>query len=451
MENASNCLAIVGATLLDGTGVVPRPSATILVEGERIVAIGDGSLEIPRGARRIDAPGKYVITGLMDANVHLFYVNTPDHLVRYEGRYEAVIAEAAQIALRSGVTTVFDTWGPRAALTVVRDQINRGERVGSRIFFAGNIIGLGGPTSADFFPIARQVLGTAEADAMDARWEQGVGADLLWCTPEEVRSRVRRYIAEGDQDFLKYAGSGHTHMQFIAFSEPVQRLIVEEAHFAGLTVQAHTTSPESLRMEIEADADLLQHPDITGAAPLPPDLLERMVKQQLPCAAMFVTQRYLDWNLKNGQQPMKSFRQIQARNDRDLVAAGARLLLTTDGGVLPPDTADHPLLSAAVLAEDSPTVLGEGHFRWLEAAAELGLSPMEALKAGTSNVAHAYHVAEDLGTVEVGKLADMLILDEDPLTDSRHYRALHTVIKGGIVIDRETLPTERVVTAALSR
>ena len=229
-------------------------------------------------------------------------------------------------------------------------------------FFAGNIIGLGGPTTDDFFPIARKVLGTAEANAIDDRWEQDVGAELLWCTPDEVRARVRRYIQAGTQDFLKYAASGHTPMQFIAFSEVGQRLIGEEAHQAGLTVQAHATSPESLKMAIDAGADLLQHPDITGAAPIPPDTLQRMVDQQLPCAAMFVTRRFLDWNAKHGQEPMQGFRQIQQGKDRALDAARARILLTTDGGVLPPTTADHPLLSSAVLAQDSPTVLGRRSF-----------------------------------------------------------------------------------------
>src|ERR1700761_8058266 len=162
-------LAIVGATIIDGNGGAPIQNGVVLIEDKRIVAVGDASLAVPARTRTIAASGKFVMPGLMDANVHLFYVPVPDALVRYEGRYEEVITEAAQIALAQGLTTVFDTWGPRESLTHVRDAINAGTTVGSRVFLAGNIIGLGGPISPDFFKLARSVLAKSEADAIDAR------------------------------------------------------------------------------------------------------------------------------------------------------------------------------------------------------------------------------------------------------------------------------------------
>ena len=429
-------IAILGATLIDGNGGSPISDAVVLVEGERIIATGNRAVPVPPRARIIDASGKYVIPGLMDANVHLFFACSPDALVRYEGRYEDPIREAAQLALKNGLTTVFDTWGPRQSLTRVRDQVNRGEIPGSRIFFAGNIIGLGGPTSDDFFPISRTVLSGRMADAIDSRWEQGVGPELLWMEPEEVRTRVRAYIDSDQQDFLKYATSGHGRSQYICFSAEVQRILVEEGRRAGLTVQSHTTTPESLRMALEAGVDLLQHPDLTGPRKMPEATLSSIVTRNVPCAALFVTRRFLAWSDTHSPEPTKTINRCKDENDARLIAAGARILLTTDAGVLPEDAADNPLLGAFASADESPLSLGEAHFLWLEAAEQLGMSPMDALMAATRNIASAYKVTEHLGTLEKGKSADLLILDRNPLEAAANYRSISLVMKEGRVVDR---------------
>lgn len=427
-------LAIVGATIIDGTGGAPIDDGVIVVEGERIRLVGGSSTPVPPDAERIEARGRFVMPGMMDANVHLFFPVHPEGLIRHEGAYEPVMAEAAQVALKGGLTTVFDTWGPREALTHVRDRIDGGEIVGSRVRFAGNIIGLTGPTSADFFPQSRAVLSKPIADEVDARWEQGVGAELLWMTAAEVRARVQAYVASGSQNFLKYASSGHANIQFICFSEKVQRAIVEVGHEAGLTVQAHTTSPESLRMAIEAGCDILQHGDITGLAPMPEETLATIASRRVPCAAIFATRRFLAWNDAHMPEPMRTANRIKDDNDRRLIAARAELLLTTDSGVFPPFSAQNPLLSALATAHDSHYAMGEAHFHWLEAAAELGMKPMDALLAATRNVARAYRVEQDLGTLEPGKVADLLILDKDPLAHPRNYRSIVSVMKEGRIV-----------------
>jgi imidazolonepropionase-like amidohydrolase len=250
---ATRMVVLKGATIIDGTGAQPIEGSIAITNG-LITAIGATREVRTRGAKVIDVSGKYIVPGLMDANVHLFYAPSPDVLYGYDGHYDELILEAAQVALKSGVTTVFDTWGPREYLVKVRDAINAGGRTGSRIFLAGNIVGFGSPTSNDFLPPLRTILPKVDTDRFDAIWEQGVGSDLLWKTPQQVRERVHNYIQNGHLDFVKYAASGHKEGQFIAFSAEVQKAIVEEGHAAGLTVQAHTTSPESLGMEIEAGA-----------------------------------------------------------------------------------------------------------------------------------------------------------------------------------------------------
>ncbi len=439
-------VAIVGGTVLDGTGNPAADDAVVLIDGERIAAVGPrATTPVPPDATVVEAAGRYVIPGLMDANVHLSSA-LPDTLLEYEGRYEGLVEEAAQVALRAGVTTVFDTWGHLESLVAVRDRINRGEVVGSRMYVAGNIIGFGGPMSSDFYAPG-SFLSPRTVSRINAQWEQGVGQELMWETPGEVARRVRDYIGRSGIDFVKYAGCAHV-TPYITFSEPTQKLIVEEGHRAGLTVQAHTLSVESLRMEIEAGADVLQHGNLTRT-PIPDDTIDTVVGKQLPVAALINTEGYLDWVHSLGPVPMrKAFSRQQDANDRRLIEAGARLLLTTDGSVLGPTKLSHPAIAPyAGGAVDPPYELGESHFRWLVAVTERGLAPMDALLAATSNVAEAYGLSQDLGTLEPGKRADLLILEADPLQDVANYRRIVAVYKDGAAVDRDGLPLHRYLTA----
>src|SRR5262249_5587358 len=140
-----------GATLIDGTGGSPLADAVVVVSGERISWTGTASeFQAPEKFELVDVTGKYLIPGLMDGNVHLFAQFDPEVVLRYEpGEYDELVLEAAQVALKAGLTTVFDTWGPLEALRRVRDRINAGDAIGSRIFCAGNIIGNAGPWSDD--------------------------------------------------------------------------------------------------------------------------------------------------------------------------------------------------------------------------------------------------------------------------------------------------------------
>jgi imidazolonepropionase-like amidohydrolase len=439
-------LLINGATIIDGVSDDVIENQSIWVENKRIKTIGalDG-LRVPASTQTLDARGKYVIPGLMNANVHLFAAFTVDVILRYMGRYEDLITESAQVALKVGLTTVFDTWGPRRSLLTVRDRINAGEIPGSRIFCAGNILGFDGPFSADFLPKAVEVTSPALAKRVNAIWVENVGRHLMWLTPEQVASELRTYIAKGI-DFVKYASNDHYPGAFLSFSPRVQAAIADESHKAGLTVQAHSMSVEGLRAAIEAGCNLVTHCNVTGPVPIPESTLESFARHKTGAVIFAWTQRGLDWVRENCADLDWEIADTNARN---LIRSDAMLLMANDGAIYPPDMAADPAWSkwsVGAPAEFSLFSLSQGHFLWLKAMEEKGCPPMRILKAATRNIAVAYGKDKDLGTLEPGKLADMLILDKNPLAAAENYRSIRSVIKEGVVVDREALPLHPVLT-----
>ena len=438
--------AITGATILDGTGSRPIRNGTVLIRGDRIESIGRAAeVTVPGAATRIDARGKWIIPGLMDANLHLYLNTDLETLIKYEGRYHEIVLEAAQIALKTGQTTVFDTWGPRESLVKARDMINAGEAPGSRIYLGGNIIGFDGPLSADFRQAAAAHVSKAFAKRTNEFWEQGTGRDLLWMTPDEVRTAIREYVTR-EVDFLKYGASGHVDMNFIVFSPRVQRIIVEEGRRAGMTVQTHTTSVESLDMAIEAGVDIITHGGVSGPTTLIPDeTLKKLVDRDIAVSVLSITQKRLDALLKDApESTLTPYMEKAKINHRNMIEAGVRMLVSTDAGI------ENPILSAEAknrVHVDPRTKLGEGHFNAIQALEEMGMEPMEILKSATSHIAQAYELEEDIGTLAPGKRADLVILDANPLRNARNYRKINAVIKDGNRVDLEALPVAPVISS----
>lgn len=426
-------LALTKVTIIDGLGGAPVPNGVVVMDGGRITAIGpSGGVAIPRGARIIDKSGKYVIPGLMDANLHLHLNLDVDTLLRFRGRYADIIVEAAQLALKTGQTTVFDTWGPYPDLRAARARINAGKDVGARIYFAGNIIGFDGPVSEDFRDEFKGVLRTDTINYLNRRWTQGTGRELLWETADEVGKRVTIYAAK-DVDFLKYAANGHKDYSFMAFSQGAQNAIVKAGHGAGKTVQAHVHSLEGIQASIDAGVDILTHCDITPERTIPPAIIREMAAKKVSCSALPVTKAYQDSQSKK-LEPIYANSRINIKN---LIDGGVNVMLSTDAGIqhpLPAKTPDKPEV-------DVRTKLGEGHFFALMGLEQLGVDPMKALQTATINVARGYKLDRDFGSLEAGKVADMVVLDADPLASARNYRAINMVIKAGEPVDFAKLPT----------
>jgi len=450
LKDTTMSILISGATIIDAVSKAPIEGKSLWVEGERIKAIvsSDDSRAISP-ARTIDARGKYIIPGLMDANVHLLLDARMENLVRHWGRYEDLIVEAAQVALKGGLTTVFDTWGPRTPLMAVRDKINAGQLTGSRIFCAGNIIGLDGPFSPDFFAKALEFASGAMAERINAIWAENVGSNLGWLTPEQVAEEVRTYIGKGI-DFVKYASSEHRMdpTAFLAFSPRVQKAMVAEAHRAGITAQSHTSSVEGLWAAIEAGCDIIQHCNISGPIAIPEATLQLLVERNTAAVVFAFTEVRCKLILEKGDKFTQNLFATQDTNLRNIMKAGATLLMAGDAGLIAPEMSSDPAMKNSWIAagEDNLAELGQGHFAWLKAMEEKGLPAMEGLKAATRNIAVAYQKDKDLGTLEPGKIADMVILDKNPLQSAANYRSIHMVLKDGAVVDRAALPMNPLLT-----
>ncbi|MGH7475241.1 MAG: amidohydrolase family protein [Longimicrobiales bacterium] len=477
---AQGTTAIVGATIIDGNGGRPLADGTIVVEGTRIVDIGPrAAVAVPDEARALDGRGKFVIPGLIDTNVHMSLAFSWDETnARYWDRHEELILQGAQLQLKYGVTSVRDSYGALLPMIRVRDAIERGEVVGPRMHVAGNIVGWGGPYSRTFSWRSENEL-TYFQEQVNDHITLASGEELMHMTLDELRAAMNNYLDKGP-DFIKYGGSSHgTYPSLIGFSPEAQQVIVEETQKRGLVAEIHTKGFEGLKLSILAGIDLIQHPDAVGYREITDELVKLIVDRGIICSMLpnkytgEVWRNYLEereaarkkWTeLRNTRKaPLTSAEirrmvqetgwehpetvlgqdlEMRRRNGKKLIEAGcivtvgADNLLFGSGGGAPEFRRE--------LNRTDHLDPGVGTIRAIEGLVELGMTPSDALVAATRNGALAFKALDEFGTLEVGKLADLLVLSADPLADISNLRKLETIMKEGRLIDPDSLPTDAV-------
>ena len=468
--------ALVGATVIDGNGGAPLTNAVVLIDGTRIKAVGPhGAVTVPPGATSIDVHGKWIIPGMIDTNVHLsLYGGQNDRyetLVRYQSRQDDIVLEAAQIDLSYGVTTVRDSYGALVPLTHVRDQIARGEQVGTRILAAGNILGWSGPYSFSFSRVMGQL--TLFQEQMNDFMAQGGGEELMGMTPEELRRAIDKYLDKGP-DFLKFGGTSHfSEPTFIGFSAEAQKVIVDEAHKRNRAAETHSTSIEGLRVSVAAGIDGIQHPEVLDGREMPDDLIATIKQRGLYCSmlASSITGPAWERHQKSRKEAQEKRAEAEKNAGRGLTheqTTGERRKLAIDlgeemesrrlnaqklirgGCVVTPGTDSYWAAAPELTRSPKPADQdhGSGTIMAIEGVVELGMTPAQAITAGTKNGAIAARRLNDFGTVEAGKFADFVVLDADPLADIHNIRKVADVYKEGQRIDRGRLPQTRVLSVA---
>lgn len=463
---ADTLVAIVGATVIDGNGGAAMPDATIVVRGKRIAALGPrASTPVPKGARIIDGSGKFATPGFTDTNVHLSLYNNGESMVRYEDRFIDLVVEAAQTELKYGITTVRDSYGALVPLEVVRDSIAHGKLVGPRMLVAGNIVGWGGPKSPLFSNSAPT---TYFDEQMMDYIAQGAGEELLDMSPDELRVAIDKYLDKG-VNFVKYGGTAHTN-NLITFSPRQQEALVEEVHKRGLFAETHSTNPEPLRISVLAGIDLIQHPEVHNV-PIPADLVKLIVDRGVMCSILANSITGKAWkDYQKTQARSDSAKADSVRNDSlklmDRQKTGWELRREREakrtalrrsnaealikGGCVTTPSTDTYLSGAPEFSRtprmDPHMMPGTATLAAIEGLVELGMTPSQALVSATKNGARASQGSKDFGTLEVGKYADILLLDADPQADIHNIRKLSMVMKDGRVVDRDRLPEKPVWT-----
>jgi imidazolonepropionase-like amidohydrolase len=461
-EHQEKAIAIVGVTVIDGNGGAPLSDATIIVRGKRIVEIGARpSVAVPKGAQVVNASGKFATPGFIDTNVHLSLYNGGEGMIRYEDRLPDLAAEAAQKLLKFGITTARDSYGVLPPLLQVRDAIARGEIIGPRLYVAGNIVGWGGPWSATFSASRPQ---TFFQERMNDFVTQGSGEELMDMNPEELRVAMDKYLDKG-VDFVKYGGTKHVDNTII-FSPRQQEVIVSETHKRGKFAETHSTSPEALRISVLAGIDLIQHPEIHDV-PIPDELVQLIVEHHVMCSILEghavqkqtdeqkaradidakkeeeknkqgITREKTGWELRTERLSSKKMDALHKANAEKLIKGGCVTTVSTDTYVEEaPDFMREP-------PKEGYYTIGKGTLSSIEGLVELGMTPSQAIVSATKNGAIAAQGLKDFGTLEAGKYADILLLDEDPLADIKNIRKLNMVMKEGQIVDRDKLPTKPV-------
>ena len=410
MTTAPAITVINTKAVIDGTGAKPLENATVVVEGSTVKAIErQDQASVPKGphVRVLDFPNGYLLPGLVDVHTHLMFGD-------WDGKYEENIerdsdevclmraAKNALTHLRCGVTSLRDNGARNNVTFNLREAAQRGYATTPRLFLCGRPVTL-------------------------------TGGHFYWCNQEAdgvdgVREAVRQLVKDGaDQIKIMTSGGGTTGTDNRRPSYTVEeiRAIVDETHNMGKLTTAHCLATQSLTNALDAGVDMIEHagfiePD--GSYKFYPEIGERIAEQGVYVSPTVQT-GYREREVllaKQSEGPLtdnehRRLESLKAKCESQLDFVGR---MWKESGI--------QLISGT----DAIQIFGD-YCLGLELMSQAGMSNMDIIKASTSIAAEAIGISNLTGSVQPGKEADLIIVDQDPLQNIKALRTMSMVMRAG--------------------
>ena len=417
--NGNGTTVIRNGTLIDATGNEATHNEALVIEGNRIRSVGglppDVNLEDRDNVQVIDATGQWIMPGLIDGHCHLSFgfpqmpgIPTAKGTTSAEFSTLRAAGNLGKI-LRSGVTSVAVPGGTWFTDVALRDAVEAGLIEGPRISCAGRFIVTYGSIADD----EPSWVGTPE---------HSLGT--LCNNVDAMVTEVRRQAKHG-VNFIKIADSRYGDTQ--TFSREDLEAVVEEAHRRNLPVTIHSRGAGSTRAAAQAGVDWILHADLAQEADL--DAVAQAGCPIMPTATFLWRAAEMGHQFGRSQREIDGMRR-HAEGSASVIQRcrelGIKVLCGTDTG------------------NSAPMPYGELHANEIEVLVRYGgYTPMEAIQASTRDNAYVMGLDNQIGTIEEGKLADIIMLDADPLADVSVLQAgrhLTRVMKNGKLIDLASNP-----------
>jgi imidazolonepropionase-like amidohydrolase len=404
MKPHPNKLDLVGANVITGEGSDPVTNVRVEIENGRIIGVTQGGSSRD-ASDTMDLEGRWLLPGLIDSHVHIVLDGGPDQLANYaqfdETYFAFIAAQSIRRSLLSGITTLRDVGGMNGIEFSVRKALRNGLIPGSRLILAGCLVTSTSPGTEEFIGMYRPADGVDEVRKA-SREQLKLGADL-------VKVQATGSVSSATE----VPGAAQMTLEEL-------KAAVETAGMAGKPVASHCHGNAGIRLSVEAGCKTIEHCTF---------LDEETTDMMVARGAFFVPSFAADWQIKThgvaDGVPVhiveKSADVIRAREKGFKMALekGVKFAMGTDAGT---NFNRH----------------GENG-QELGYMVEMGMTPMQAIVASTSAAAEACGIGDQVGTIEAGKVADLIVLDGNPLEEIEAVRSVSEVIQVGRRIDLESL------------